>query len=107
MSVTFSASSAEFDYLNLNNRNAHDLLEWIGLPPTHPDDMCGEISARELAAKCRRRLWPESRNQDAALPLVIDGRVHEMGRVAGYLHGRTQELLDLCMRNLEGMIRWY
>ena len=59
MSVTFSIGErASFDLdraMNLSNRNAADLLAWLGLAT---DDLYGQMPARELAARCRRRLWP-------------------------------------------------
>jgi hypothetical protein len=39
------------------------LLEWLGLG--RPD--FGAIAARELAPRCRRRLWSVARNDDPAL----------------------------------------
>lgn len=53
MSVTFHIVGHRADWddpttcLNLNNRNAHDLLAWLGLPT---EDLWGEIPAKELAA---------------------------------------------------------
>jgi hypothetical protein len=98
-------------YLNVNNRNAADLLRWLDLPFTE-EDIYGEISATELAAKCRRRLWPEPRNDDPGL----DGsdtkrpgkcRIVECGRDPGYLKGRTEVLLKLCEKaGPGGVICW-
>ena len=101
-------------YLNLNLRNARDLLEWLGLPtpPAGDDDMFGEIGAKELAARCRRRLWPEARNKDDELLGEVQEAANghctaiECGRTAGYLRERTQSLLTLCERYIEGMIYW-
>jgi hypothetical protein len=118
MSITFSGGSMDEEdqatYLNLNQRNARDLLEWLGLPtpPEGDDDMFGEIEAQELAARCRRRLWPVARNTDDELL----GEVHEAAnghcksiecpRPAGYLREKTQALLTLCERSIEGKIYW-
>lgn len=89
MSVTFSIGVRVTDdepSLNLANRNAADLLAWLGLPT---DDLFGQMPARELAARCRRRLWPEPRNFDEALPAQDEGWCVTFGRTAGYLRGRT------------------
>jgi hypothetical protein len=46
-------------WINLSNQNAADFLAWLGLPTR---DLVGELPGRELAALCRRRLWPEPGN---------------------------------------------
>ena len=58
------------------------LLEWLGLG--RPD--FGAISARELAPRCRRRLWD------------IDRNAHPV------LRTRTEELLQVAERAGEGMV---
>jgi hypothetical protein len=65
--------------LALRRVDALDLLEWLGVD--RPE--FGRIPARELAALCRRRLWPIARNVDAAFG----------ARPAGALQAYTQELL--------------
>lgn len=95
MSITFFAD-AEREGLNLSNVNAADLMRWLGYEP----DCCGSLEARELAARCRRRLWPEARNFDAALAGEVQrapGRATFIycGRRAGYLRERTSQLLAL------------
>ena len=118
MSVTFSNRSVDVDfddadtYLNLANSNAGDLLRWLGLPAyAQYGDLIGDLAAVELAARCRRRLWPEPRNLDPARPSVDleqPGRAHflECGRQAGYLRERTGQLLALCERDLASIIDW-
>lgn len=109
MSVTFSIAGThrrdEEDHLslNLNNRNAADLLAWLGLPAI---DLWGEVPATDLAARCRRRLWPEPRNHDPGLPDGEDGRVFTCGRPPGYLRERTQQLLELCELAGDGVITY-
>ena len=100
MSVTFSIGSRVTcdlqhpdRWLNLSNGNAAGLLVWLGLPT---DDLYGSIPARELAARCRRRLWAEARNVDPRLPDEHAGRCHFLGRPEGYLRTRTEELLRIC-----------
>jgi hypothetical protein len=110
MSVTFYVSGRSFDpedpdtYLNLNNRNGDDLLRWLGYTPMYHD----ELPARELAARCRRRLWNEPHNDDAALPAVDEdgGRLIFCGRAAGYLRERTADLLRLAERAGDGFIKY-
>jgi hypothetical protein len=58
------------------------LLEWLGLG--RPD--FGAIAARELAPRCRRRLWSVERNADPALRV------------------RTTELLAVAETAGEGMV---
>jgi hypothetical protein len=65
--------------LALRRVDALDLLEWLGVD--RPE--FGRIAARELAALCRRRLWPIARNLDAACG----------ARPAGALRAFTEELL--------------
>ncbi len=101
MSVTFSARgyrSAANDteaWINLANANAADLLEWLGYPR---EPLYGSLDARELAARCRRRLWPEARNVDPALPSHVEGRFIFCGRRPAYLRERTAELLAIAER---------
>ena len=107
MSVTFSIGErASFDLdgaMNLSNRNAADLLAWLGLPT---EDLYGQMPARELAARCRRRLWPEARNLDPGLADEQEGRCFVFGRPAGYLRSRTEELLRLAESAIDGVISW-
>lgn len=93
--------------INLNNRNAVDLLRWLDLPA----DEYGSVDARELAARCRRRTWDVARNHDAAIdaseykvpngPKVITG-----GREPGYLRNRVEQLLELAEKAGDGLIVW-
>ncbi len=108
MSVTFSIGErVDTDdpdsFINLANRNAADLLAWLGLST---DDLLGQMPARQLASRCRRRLWPEQRNFDPPLPDEIAGRCHTFGRPAGYLRDRTADLLCLAERAGDGVISW-
>src|SRR5262249_40429784 len=108
MSVTFSieervSMDLEDSWINLANQNAADLLAWLGLPA---DELFGQIPARELAALCRRRLWPEARNADPEVPDVDRGRFYRFGRRAGYLRQRTMGLLHLAELADDGVISW-
>lgn len=91
--------------LNLSNVNACDLLRWLDYEP----DYAGELSARDLAARCRRRLWPEARNVDAAVPQTESrgargARFIECGREAGYLRDRTERLLAVAQAAGDGLV---
>jgi hypothetical protein len=110
MSVTFSIGrrvEADLErlerWMNLSNRNAADLLAWLGLPT---DDLYGSIAARELAARCRRRLWNEARNVDRELPETHAHCCVVLGRPAGYLRTRTEELLGLAELASDDVISW-
>jgi hypothetical protein len=76
-------------FLALHARDALDLLEWLGLER----ERFGARNAWDVAARCRRRLWPERRNYDAAF--FQKGRVI---RAAGSLRGWASELLRLAER---------
>jgi hypothetical protein len=116
MSVTFTiheSSHCRFSWhctecatfeVNVTNVNAVDLLQWLGLEPTPT----GSIAPSELAARCRRRLWPEPRNLDPGVPGHVEGRVTFCGRAEGYLRQRTRELLRLAERAIatSGRIEW-
>jgi hypothetical protein len=67
--VTHSAVTIAFaltghlPILELPRREALDLLEWLGLG--RPE--FGAVEVRVLLPLCRRRLWPERRNQSRHL----------------------------------------
>lgn len=93
--------------INLSNANARDLMSWLDLPR----DDCGEMKASELAARCRRRLWPEDRNDDEGREGFVDaspGRATliDCGRSPGYLRQRTEQLLRVCERAGEAFVVW-
>ena len=71
----------------------------------------GELDARDLAARCRRRLWPEARNVDPARPAVEShGRrgalFVDCGRDAGYLQDRTARLLAVAEAAGRGTVHY-
>ena len=70
------------------------------------EDLYGQMPARELAARCRRRLWPEARNLDPGLADEQEGRCFVFGRPAGYLRSRTEELLCLAESAGDGIVSW-
>jgi hypothetical protein len=96
MSITFSAYNPETHTgagpdMNLCNSNAYDLMNYLGLEI----DCCGNHDASDLAARCRRKLWDESRNHDPALPVVVEGRMTYCGRPEGYLRSKCEFLLEV------------
>jgi hypothetical protein len=116
MSVTFSSDRIEVDYetpatfLHLANKNAEDLLEWVGI---ESEKLNGEIPVVDLIPLCRRRLWPIPRNVDPGSHAVTYGgpgtgtcRVVDDGRRPQYLPEKTACLLALCFRAGGGVIRW-
>jgi hypothetical protein len=123
MSITFSIEGrrhgcaepwecAECSLYNVNicNTNAYALLEWLGLNPD-PWGQANSCNPSDFAARCRRRLWPEPRNEDPGRPPLVDGqemsgdeitvaklecaRVIDCGRQPGYLQARVAQLLVL------------
>ena len=97
MSVTFWTGDDSAAGLNLSNVNAADLLAWLGY---ERDEFAGALAGSDLAARCRRRLWPEARNIDPARETVTQaspGRATfiECGRPEGYLRDRAARLLKL------------
>jgi hypothetical protein len=117
MSVTFENTAVELDYedpstyVNLSNSNARELIDWLKLSMDTSEDLWGRMPAREVAARCKRRLWPEKRNCDPARATRDTKRpgkcrITEMGRPEGYLRMRTADLLQLATRNLDADIVW-
>jgi hypothetical protein len=109
MSITFGIAGRDSDAdINLSNANASALLEWIGIPPAPG----GEIPAKELGARVRRRLWPEHRERGdeglAASVLTEPGRctLIDYGRDAGYFQRRALQLLRLADVAGDGLIGW-
>lgn len=68
-------------YLQLDAALAQELLEWLGYGP----ERFGSMPASDLAARCRRRLWPMPRNMDPA----------KNGRPEGTLRDLTERLLRM------------
>jgi len=89
-------------FVDANLSNAAALLAWLDLPA----DLHGQLPARELAARCRRRLWPEARNVDEGEAGAESGRVISGGRRPGYLEGRTADLLRVCDRAGDRNVVW-
>lgn len=86
--------------LNLNERNARDLLEYLGLSR----EGYGTIPAAEMASRCESqlaKLRPES-----ARPTIDAGRVVECGRPAGFLRDRTAELHRIALAAQDWWISW-
>lgn len=100
MSITFNIEGERSDletganYVNLADPNARELLAYVGLPQAK--EIYGSIESSELAARCRRRLWPEARNEDPGREGSEHGCVIDCGRRAGYLPEKATALLKLC-----------
>lgn len=95
--------------VNMNNRNAMDVLRAVGLLP-NADDLCGAMDARQFVDLIGTALAVGVR--DAALPTIdatgigflgaeFAGRSIDFGREAGYITGKLRALLTLgeeCLR---------
>lgn len=99
--------------LNLNNRNAADLIRWLGMDVfTLWSTEYGHCDAKELAARCRRRLWDEPRNYDVGLDTsheeTVEGgaRLIECGRDPGYLRHTVGKLLKIAERAGDNLVAW-
>jgi hypothetical protein len=93
--------------VNMTASNTRDWLRWIGLPA----EDYGQISARDLAARCRRRLWEEARNHDPAIEGFEDkaegrARLIVCGRRPDYLRERTAQMLKVCEKAGDRLIAW-
>jgi len=87
-----------YTFVQMSDVDCRDLMAWLWLDPID----FGYVQAGDLAARCRRRLWPLARNNDPAVPSreSRNGNVRLVvaGRAAGYLRARTQDLLKLAQR---------
>ena len=87
-------------YVELSEDDCTDLLRWLGLDGA----TYGFVTVGELAARCRRRLWPMARNYDPALHerRKVDSngsvRMEARNRPAGFLRSYTEALLRLTQR---------
>jgi hypothetical protein len=93
--------------VNMANSNALEWLRWIGLDAAYG----GQIEARDLAARCRRRLWDEQRNYDPAVEgadYKIDGgpRVIVADRRPSYLREQTERVLKICEKAGDRLVAW-
>lgn len=96
------------DRLRVSNANAEEFLVWLGLTP---DIDAPPVKATEVAALCRRRLWPEARNEDQGRdgsdtkdpgkPRVIEG-----GRPAGRFKYYAEKLLVLAEKAGDDYVGW-
>ena len=106
MSVTFFVEDHEELEFTVANSSARDILEWLGLPA---EELVGAVPARDLTARCRRRLWDEPRNFDPGKPSIettgiLGARLIECGRESGYLRQRTEQLLALAEAAGDGSV---
>ncbi len=91
--------------LNVNNRNACDLLCYLGLGDMPASAMSyGSIDAIVLADLCRLRL--AMAEAEAAIQPTQTGRLVSMGRSAGYLRARCRELLVVATLARGSRVAW-
>lgn len=99
--VEYSEARSE-TYVQLREVDLPDMLNWLGLDPLN----FGFIEASDLAARCRRRLWPIARNYDPAVTNQVRSTATDSGRPhtapyqreAGTLRACTEQLLKLAER---------
>ena len=111
MTMTFTPEAAKEPSLNLANVNAVDLVLWLGYSRAEVDREPGylRLNARDVAARCRRRLWPERRNFDAGRDTSVDhargcATVIDCGRRPGYLREKTEQLLAIAAAAGDGFV---
>jgi hypothetical protein len=106
MSVTFYISGKDDSLtqlqhgcaLNVNNVNACELIEALGLDVVSPHDLIGEIRGRDLKARCLKAL--AGPRDDSAIEQIESvgakgSRVIECGRRPGYVTEKLQAMLRL------------
>jgi hypothetical protein len=121
LSVTFTPAGDDARSLNLNNRNARDLLALLGYEPIDgelwgeatPADLIARIgAARAVIATTGRRATTGNvttlRPVDPAIAPTMDGRFYEGGRHAGYLDQRLDDPTELATTAtaLGGTVSW-
>ncbi len=93
--------------LNFSNSNALEILRFLNVPNI---DYVGSISARELEILCRRALIRLNNipDLDVEIPTRIEGNFIYIGRPAGYMKKRIEELLELSRQRTsnEDKIYW-
>lgn len=89
--------------LNVNNRNACDLLSYLGIEPGVAQPW-GHIDARALAMLCEKRLAMS--DVEAAIPMIATPRYVEGGRPADYLRKKCAELLVIARSARGWAVAW-
>lgn len=105
MSVTFSPAPHSPDSLNMANPHARELLIWLGITPR--TDLCGEMSAENLATKCRVHLGMLPVGGDPGVAVTESARGTNFGRREDYLPEKAQALLAICNQHPNATISWY
>lgn len=93
------AANQPHTFVALSTKDASDLLRWL----SYDANDFGCLDIPELRARCMRRLWPEPRNIDPAIPERREVGANGVsfvvvGRAAGFLRERTRDLLKLIDR---------
>ncbi len=70
------------------------------------DESAGLNLSNVNACELLRRLWPELRNTDPAIPGSVHGGTIDAGRPAGYLRDRTARLLAIAEDAPEGIVQF-
>lgn len=101
--VSYDPEDAE-TYVSVTYSTCADIFQRLRLVG---DPVGGELRARDLRLLCKQALESEEAKQDDSLPEVHEGRYHFMGRPAGRINMRIEQLLKLCESAGElGLIYW-
>lgn len=97
--------------LNLNNRNAHDVLALLGLLDEDEEwDLSGYVSGEDFLGRVLIALAGLDLTTDDAngLPRVTEGNFTEWGRQPHYLRDRLNELREMADVSMKGnqLISW-
>lgn len=93
------ADVAAVGNLNVNNRNAIDVLRALGLEANY-DDLSGQIDATDLLGRLLVALavQPVDQGIDTRASSTSGATIIECGRPDGYLHSRFEELTVIARR---------
>ena len=116
MGIQFTIQGTRIDwenpdtYVEVGQGNAVFILEALKVP-VGEGNLIGDLPSSEMAARCRRILWPEfhdpgTEGSEYGGPGTGHCRVIEGGRAEGYLQRKAKELLGLATKAGDRNIQW-